>query len=99
METWQGGIPLPQVLRRFSERSVGIDLQNVRVAVSGRVETCGAAALAVGDRAFDRFVARTVSAVVAEAEERAGCSFVNHMEIEELVRCGLGVPLLLENPY
>lgn len=51
------------------------------------------------DLAFDRFVARTVSAVVAEAEERAGISFVNHMEIEELVRCGLGVPLLLENPY
>lgn len=50
------------------------------------------------DLAFDRFVARTVSAVVAEAEERAGCSFVNHVEIEDLVRCGVGLPLLLENP-
>ena len=51
------------------------------------------------DLAYDRFVARTVSAVVADAEERAGCSFVNHAEIEDLVRCGLGVPMLLENPF
>ena len=51
------------------------------------------------DLAFDRFVARTVSAVVAETEERAGMSFVNRAEIEDLVRCGLGVPMLLENPY
>jgi hypothetical protein len=50
------------------------------------------------DLDFDRFVARTVSAVVADAEERAGCSFVNHAEIEDLVRCGLGLPILLENP-
>lgn len=50
------------------------------------------------DLAFDRFVARTVSAVIADAEEQASCSFANRAEIEDLVRCGLGLPMLLENP-
>ncbi len=49
------------------------------------------------DLAFDRFVERTVSAVIAEAEKRAGCSFANRAEIEDLVRCALGLPMLLEN--
>ena len=51
------------------------------------------------DLAFDRFVARTVSAVIADAEEQASCSFANRAEIEDLVRCGLGLPILLENPF
>ncbi len=50
------------------------------------------------DLAFDRFVAATISAVIGEAEERAGCSFAHRAEIEDLVRCGLGLPMLLANP-
>ena len=49
------------------------------------------------DLAFDRFIWRTVSTVIADAEQRAGCSFANRAEIEDVVRCGLGLPLLLES--
>ncbi len=49
------------------------------------------------DLEFDRFVDRTVSAVIADAEQRAGCSFANRAEIEDVVRCGLGLPIMLES--
>jgi Domain of unknown function (DUF4157) len=48
--------------------------------------------------AYDRYVDNVVRDVITQAERRAGCSFANRTALEEVVRCGLGTPLLLENP-
>ena len=50
------------------------------------------------EMAYDRYVDTIVRDVITEAERQAGCSFANRAEVEEVVRCGMGIPLLLENP-
>jgi hypothetical protein len=48
--------------------------------------------------AYDRYVDRVVWDVIGQAERDSGCSFVNRGALEEVVRCGMGIPILLENP-
>ncbi|HVV16447.1 MAG TPA: DUF4157 domain-containing protein [Polyangia bacterium] len=51
------------------------------------------------DLAYDRYVDRVVNTVITAAEQRAGCSLANRDELEDIVRCGIGLPMLLENPF
>ena len=51
------------------------------------------------DLAYDRYVDRVVNSVITAAEQRAGASLANREELEDIVRCGLGLPMLLENPF
>lgn len=50
------------------------------------------------DLAFDRFIDRQVNTVITAAEQRAGASLANRAELEDIVRCGIAVPMLLESP-
>jgi hypothetical protein len=50
LERCQGGTPLPRALRRYVERLLGTDLEDIRVLCSARVELLGVAAVAVGER-------------------------------------------------
>ncbi|MES1165980.1 MAG: DUF4157 domain-containing protein [Verrucomicrobiota bacterium] len=49
------------------------------------------------EMAHDRYVDRRIRDIIAAAERRAGCSFANRSGLEDLVRCGVGIPLLLEH--
>ncbi|HVY37305.1 MAG TPA: DUF4157 domain-containing protein [Polyangia bacterium] len=51
------------------------------------------------DLAYDRFVDRVVNTVITAAEQRAGASPANREELEDIVRCGIGLPMMLENPF
>lgn len=51
------------------------------------------------DLAYDRFVDRVVNTVITAAEQRAGASLANRDELEDIVRCGIGLPMMLENPF
>ncbi len=51
------------------------------------------------DLAYDRFVDRVVNTVITAAEQRAGASLANREELEDIVRCGIGLPMMLENPF
>ncbi|WP_178133964.1 eCIS core domain-containing protein [Vineibacter terrae] len=50
LEGCKGGAPLPHALRRYTERLLGTELEDIRVLRSWSVETLGAAAVAVGER-------------------------------------------------
>ena len=47
--------------------------------------------------AHDRWVDRVVKDVIDQAEWRAGQSFANRKELEDIVRIGMGLPVLLEH--
>lgn len=51
------------------------------------------------DLAYDRYVDRVVHSVIAAAEQQAGASLAKRDELEDIVRCGIGLPLMLENPF
>jgi len=46
--------------------------------------------------AFDRWVDQVVDDVIARIEDRAGCSMSNREAFGEIVRIGIGLPVLLE---
>src|SRR5215813_12013088 len=50
LEACKGGAPLPHALRRYAERLLGTELEDIRVLRSSRVEMLGVAAVAFGER-------------------------------------------------
>jgi hypothetical protein len=50
------------------------------------------------DLAFDRYIEKGGRTVITSAEEQACCSLADRASLEAIVRCGIEIPMLMENP-